>query len=216
MSRVKKSKQATCIILFAALLFDIILAGGTVNASSASSPVVINEFMTNNESTIQNDRGNYTDWIELYNTADYAIDISGMFLTDNLTTYSWQFPSNTTIQAHGYLLVWADGNFRLGGLHTNFKLDSDGETIALFAADGSLVDCVTYEEQVQDVSYGRTNDGGSNWNYLIDPTPGEANFVDTALFCVYLWPVWVVLAGLFSAVCLVVFKDKIFRRGQKC
>jgi hypothetical protein len=208
---VKKSKQSTCLILFATLLLDTLFTAGAVDGT-VSSPVVINEIMTDNESTIKSDYGNYTDWIELYNTADYIVDVSGMFLTDNLTTYRWQFPSNVSIQAHGYLLVWADGNFRLGGLHTNFKLDSDGETIALFAADGSLVDSITFDRQVQDVAYGRTSDGESNWNYLIDPTPGEANSVDTSLFSSYPWPVWAALAALLAVVCLAVFRDKIFRR----
>ncbi len=207
----KKSKQSTCLILFATLLLDTLFTAGAVDGT-VSSPVVINEIMTDNESTIKSDYGNYTDWIELYNTADYIVDVSGMFLTDNLTTYRWQFPSNVSIQAHGYLLVWADGNFRLGGLHTNFKLDSDGETIALFAADGSLVDSITFDRQVQDVAYGRTSDGESNWNYLIDPTPGEANSVDTSLFSSYPWPVWAALAALLAVVCLAVFRDKIFRR----
>jgi hypothetical protein len=208
--RVKKSNQSVCVILFVALLLAALISIGTLASGTVSSSVVINELMADNEFTIQSDHGNYTDWIELYNTADYAIDVSGMFLTDNLTTYSWQFPSNTTIQVHGYLLVWTDGNFRLGGLHTNFKLDSDGETIALFAADGSLVDSVTFGRQVQDISYGRTTDGGSNWNYLIDPTPGETNFVDTSLFSDYPLPIWVVLAVLLAVICLAVFRGKIF------
>jgi hypothetical protein len=212
---VKKSKQSICMILFATVLFDTLFTAGAVD-EHVSSSVVINELMTGNETTIKSDYGNYTDWIELYNTADNTIDISGMFLTDNITTYRWQFPSNTSIQAHGYLLVWADGNFRLGGLHTNFKLDSDGETIALFATDGSLVDSISFDRQVQDVSYGRTLDGGSNWDYLIDPTPGEANFVDTSLFSSYPWHVWAILAFLLAVACLVAFRGKIFRRHMYC
>lgn len=210
----KKSIQSACIFLFAILLINALITVDAVASDAISSPVVINELMADNESTIQSDRGNYTDWIELYNSANYAVDVSGMFLTDNPTTYSWQFPTNTTIQAYGYLLVWADGNFRLGGVHTNFKLDSDGETIALFAADGSLVDSVTFGRQVQDGSYGRTTDGGSNWNYLIDPTPEEANFVDTSFFSDYSLPIWVALVVLLIVVCVAVFIVKIFWRHR--
>jgi hypothetical protein len=211
---VKNVAKNTGLFLVVALLFGALFAA-TTKASTVSSSVEINELMADNKSTIANALGNYTDWIELYNKADYTVDISGMFLTDNLTTYRWQIPENTTIQAHSYLLVFADGNFRLGGLHTNFKLDADGETIALFAADGSLVDSLTFGEQIQDISFGRTSDGGSNWNYLTDPSPGEANFVDTSLFSGYPWPVWVVLAVLLCVICLAVFRHKIFRRKQK-
>jgi len=201
--------------LFLSLCLCTLLA--TFPAAAASSaPIVINEFMADNKSTILSDQGNYGDWIELYNTADYAVDVSGMFLTDNLTTYRWQIPSNVTIQAHGYLLIWADGNFRVGDLHTNFKLDEDGETIALYAADGSLVDLVEFGEQVEDVSFGRTVDGGSSWNYNIEPTPGEANRVDNSLIAGYPWPIWAVPMALLAAVCLVIFRNKIFRRKQSC
>jgi len=195
-------------------LFTLLAAFPAADASSA--PIVINEFMADNKVTILSDQGNYGGWIELYNTADYAVDVSGMFLTDNLTTYRWQIPSNVTIQAHGYLLIWADGNFRVGDLHTNFKLDEDGETIALYAADGSLVDLVEFGEQVEDVSFGRTVDGGSSWNYNIEPTPGEANRVNNSLIAGYPWPIWAVPMALLAAVCLVIFRNKIFRRKQSC
>jgi hypothetical protein len=200
---------------FLALFLCTLLSAFPV-ADATSCPIVINEFMADNKSTIISDQGNYGDWIELYNTADYDVDISGMFLTDNLTTYRWQIPSNVTIQAHGYLLIWADGNFRVGELHTNFKLDEDGETIALYSTDGSLVDSVEFDEQVEDVSFGRTVDGGSSWNYNIEPTPGEANSVDTSIVAGYPWPVWAVSVALLAAVCLAVFRNKIFRRKQKC
>jgi hypothetical protein len=201
--------------LFLTLFLCTLLSAFPV-ADATSCPIVINEFMADNKSTIISDQGNYGDWIELYNTADYDVDVSGMFLTDNLTTYRWQIPSNVTIQAHGYLLIWADGNFRVGELHTNFKLDEDGETIALYSTDGSLVDLVEFDEQVEDVSFGRTVDGGSSWNYNIEPTPGEANSVDTSMVAGYPWPVWAVSVALLAAVCLAVFRNKIFRRKQKC
>jgi len=158
--------------------------------------------------------GNYSDWIELYNTANYDVDMSGMFLTDNLTTYMWQFPNGTIIRAHGYLLVWADANIRVGGLHTNFKLSAKGETIGLFASDGSLVDSLTFGEQMQDVSYGRITDGDTNWGYMINPTPNAANLIDTSLFAGYSLTVWGILAAVLVAVGLLIFKDKIFRRPQ--
>jgi len=208
------TKPASASFFIALCLCTLLAAFPAADASSA--PIVINEFMADNKVTILSDQGNYGGWIELYNTADYAVDVSGMFLTDNLTTYRWQIPSNVTIQAHGYLLIWADGNFRVGDLHTNFKLDEDGETIALYAADGSLVDLVEFGEQVEDVSFGRTVDGGSSWNYNIEPTPGEANRVDNSLIAGYPWPIWAVPMALLTAVCLVIFKNKIFRRKQSC
>ena len=128
--------------------------------------------------------------------------------------YRWQFPNETVIEAHGYLLVWADAEIRMGGLNSNFKLDASGGVIGLFASDGSLIDSVTYGEQIQDISYGRTVDGGSSWSFMTKPTPGEANSVDTALFTGYPWEFWGVLALAIVVVGLVAFRAKI-RLGRK-
>jgi hypothetical protein len=204
----KGVKSAAAILATAFLIMTCFTAWSEVSGASVTT-VVINEFMAVNESTIQNDEGNYTDWIELYNTADYSIDLSGMFLTDNLTSYRWQFPNGTVIQAHGYLLVWADANVMLGGLHTNFKLDGDGETIGLYATDGSLMDSVTFGEQIADISYGRTVNGGSSWTYITDSTPGEANSASTSLFTADTWIVLVIVAVGAIAVCILIFKGKI-------
>ncbi len=40
--------------------------------------VVINEFLTDNESVNQDEAGEFEDWIELYNTGDAALDVGGM------------------------------------------------------------------------------------------------------------------------------------------
>ena len=45
----------------------------------------INEFMAENDSTIQDPDGSgYPDWIELYNAGPNAIDLGGMYLTDDV------------------------------------------------------------------------------------------------------------------------------------
>lgn len=60
-------------------------------------------------------------------------------------------------------------------LHTNFKLNKAGESLALYTPDGSLADVVDFGKQVRDVSYGRSPDGGSRWCLFDDPTPNLPN-----------------------------------------
>jgi len=60
-------------------------------------------------------------------------------------------------------------------LHTNFNLNKSGESLNLFAPDGTLVDSINFKDQVQNVSYGRHPDGGDDWCYFSDPTPVEPN-----------------------------------------
>ena len=78
-------------------------------------PLVINEFMARNNSQtgISDEWGDYDDWIEIYNYGEDAIDIGGMWVTDNLDAGPrWQIPRGspaiTTIASGGYLLIWAD------------------------------------------------------------------------------------------------------------
>jgi hypothetical protein len=54
----------------------------------------INEFMADNDSTIQNPDGSgYPDWIELYNAGLNAIDLGGMYLTDDMNDPTkWMIP----------------------------------------------------------------------------------------------------------------------------
>ncbi len=135
----------------------------------------INEFMANNDAVIPGPDGTYPDWIELFNAGNDTINISGMYLTDDLTNPKWQFPSGTTIEPQGFLVIWADNGSDRSSLHTSFGLNASGEDIGLFASDGeSLVDSIVFDQQVNDVSYGRLPDGGASWNYLT-PTLGLSN-----------------------------------------
>jgi hypothetical protein len=138
--------------------------------------IVINEFMSDNESTIQDETGEYEDWIELYNFGSEAVQLGGMYLTDNLQIPTkWEIPE-MEIAPGEFLLFWADGDY--GPMHTNFKLSNDGERIGLFDTDenGNFpIDFFTYVSQNNDESYGRSQDGGNEWNIFRNATPGQSN-----------------------------------------
>ncbi len=139
------------------------------------SYLFINEFMADNGITVAGPDNNSPDWIELYNSGNQTIDLTGMYLTDDLADPTcWQFPEGTTIGPKEYLIVWAD---RDGGeIYASFGLNANGEEIGLFDRDGEiLIDSVQFAKQIQDVSYGRIPDGGSSWNYLLSATPGFSN-----------------------------------------
>ena len=86
--------------------------------------------------------------------------------------------SQTRIAARGYLLIWLDNDTADPGLHASFKLNADGDQIALFDKDGAtLRDLVTFKDQRSDISYGRCPDAADLWGYMILPTPGALNAV---------------------------------------
>jgi len=144
-------------------------------------PLAINEFMASNSSCKTDPQGQYDDWIELYNYGTDAINVGGMYLTDNLSFPSkWRIPygnsAATTIPAGGYLLIWADNDITDTGLHANFKLDADGEELALFDTDGStLIDSVAFGAQTTDISYGRYPDANDEQRFFGFASPGGQN-----------------------------------------
>ena len=158
------------------------------NWHRAGIPLVINEFMASNDETISDPQGDFDDWIEIYNSSNGPVDVGGMYLTDDLDEpMMWRFPLNspvrTVIPARGYLLIWADEDITNYGLHTNFKLNADGEEIALFdspqdgqAHDGSiLIDSIAFPEQTTDISYGRDPESNGRIRFFATPTPGTEN-----------------------------------------
>jgi len=132
-----------------------------VHTSAAVPPeLYINELMADNDAAVAGPKRTYPDWVELYNAGNLPIDLSGVHMTDDLTDpKKWTFPDGTTMDSQDYLVIWADGYAGQGILHASFTLNANGETIALFADDGTtLIGSVTYGKQ-RDVSYGRLPDG---------------------------------------------------------
>jgi len=132
--------------------------------------IVINEFMTSNDSTAQDQNGEFDDWIELYNYGTQNLDISGYFLSDNGQNIAkFKFPDNTILLPNEYLIVWADEDGTQEGFHANFKLSTSGETIYLLDKDSTIVDLISYNEQVADVSFARKPNGIGDFQSS-DPT----------------------------------------------
>ena len=78
-----------------------------------------------------------------------------------------------------HILIWADSDDDQGPLHAGFRLNGGGESVGLFASDGStLIDALHYDRQTDDVSYGRITDGSDTWQSFTVPTPGQANSLD--------------------------------------
>ncbi|MGA1839686.1 MAG: carbohydrate-binding domain-containing protein [bacterium] len=150
----------------------------------------INEFMAENTSAVENpdQTGSFEDWIEIYNAGDLAVNMSGMYLTDDLSNPTlWKIPGGVNIPSKGCLVFWADNNKDQGIMHANFKLNKDGEEIGLFAttANGNMtIDKVSFGEQISDISYSRIYDYGAPWVFTKNPSPGESgSFPDGTYTC---------------------------------
>lgn len=131
--------------------------------------VVINEFAADNKAAVTDNAGEYDDWIELYNNSVDEVDLSGYYMTDDGTELTkWQFPEGTTIEAAGYLIVWADEDedqVSEDELHSDFKLSSGGEEILLLNPDLEIVDTVTFDEQNADITFARVPNGTGDFRF---------------------------------------------------
>lgn len=143
-----------------------------VTSLTLNADVVINEFMADNESGLQDEDGSFSDWIELKNTSATSVNLSGWYLTDKVDDLmKWELPS-VSIPASGHLIIFASSKDRAvagSELHTNFGLSKNGEYLALVQADGSTIEDAyspTYPEQSPDISYGIA--GGTTTEVIID------------------------------------------------
>jgi hypothetical protein len=163
------------------------------------SQIVINEFMASNTATIADPQlSEYSDWIELYNTGNTAVNLDGYFITDNLNRpEKWELTGNITIPSHGFLLIWADGDSI--GVHTPFKLAQEGEEIGIFSPSLDLIDSITFSAQFTDISFGRQTNGSSSWGFFPDPTPGSSNNTTPYTGLVDNTPEFSLFGGLFSS-----------------
>jgi hypothetical protein len=149
----------------------LLLTGSPIYAN-----IVINEIMSSNANTIQDEDGDTPDWIELYNRGDSTVKLQNWILTDNRNENKWLFP-DIELAPDKYLIIFCSDKDNQGliYLHTNFKLKSEGETIYLINNQGSVIDIMDAVELSTDVSYGRYPDGSKNLSKFMEPSPGESN-----------------------------------------
>ncbi|HUF60955.1 MAG TPA: CotH kinase family protein [Verrucomicrobiales bacterium] len=121
--------------------------------------------------------GDAVDWIEIHNPGPAELQLGGYYLTDSAEfPDQWRIPDQT-LAAGGHLLIFASGKDRVdsGELHANFRLEENGEYLALIAPDGvTVVDAFDpgFPNQRDGVSYGRF---GAELHYFLTPTPRAAN-----------------------------------------
>ncbi|AWV97069.1 CotH kinase family protein [Arcticibacterium luteifluviistationis] len=137
--------------------------------------------MASNSSSAQDQLGESSDWLEIYNASNSAIDLNGYFISDDDGDFQkHEFEETLIIPSQGYVILWASGDVERGGNHLDFKLSSDGEKLILTAPNGlTVVDSLSFGIQNTDISYGRKYDGSDTLVYFI---PSSFNFNNVPSF----------------------------------
>ena len=128
-------------------LVVVALAGVIAISAQGRRGLRINEVMISNDSTsVVDDFGQYSAWVELFNSTFGPLEISSVFLTndpDRPTLYPVPLGDvNTEIPTRQHILFWADGQPNKGTFHTSFTFTPGQDNyIAIYDADGkSLID----------------------------------------------------------------------------
>ncbi len=124
--------------------------------------IFINEVLPNPEGPDETD-----EWIELYNSNNFDVDLSGWQVRDTAgTTKTHTIPQDTKILANGFLVFKRP--------ETKIMLNNDGDGITLLAPNKKIIDFVNFTSAPLGQSYNKTT---SDWQWGPIPTPGAKNIV---------------------------------------
>ena len=155
----------------------------SVGATAQHNGVYISELMARNGTTTAGPNGQYPDWIELHNTTNAPVDLSGCGISDDIRKpYKFTFPQGSSIDPGQYLVLWCMVEQMDGYISLPFNLSgSKGDAVILVDKNGGILDMWEFGAQEKDYSLirGYTGDGNldvhSDFVVTDKPTPGYPN-----------------------------------------
>jgi len=143
------------------------------------SPLMINEVMASNLITITDCDGEYNDWVEIINTSQEQMVLTGYALSDSIEEpRKWVFPY-TVLEPGELLVVFLSGKDKQDEdtqeMHTDFRLNSIEDNIVLANQEGKIIDHWLVKELDDDKSMGRIYGSLENVQIYSHPTPGYDN-----------------------------------------
>ena len=138
-------------------------ADGVVSAGKSNiyEGLVISEVMASNGASVPDDKGEYSDWVEIWNSSDQPISLHNVGLSDRGDSIRFLFP-DVILQPDGRVIVYCtDTNQVEAGkdYHAKFKISSVGETLYLFDPNAYTIDKVDTPVLNSDEVYALQADG---------------------------------------------------------
>lgn len=194
--KIKVFMRQYLLLLFFIISFQI--------QAQITSGIYINEVMASNETSITDNVGAHSDWVELYNSTNSGVDLANYYMSDdasNLTKFRFtSVNGQVIIPANGYIIIWASGISTNGVKHTNFSLSASGEAIILVAPNGTtVIDGFSFSNQRTDVSYGRLPNGGIDFKYFSPASPSATNSSANAFNEILSPPIFSHKTGFFTS-----------------
>ena len=181
---------------FGLLLGALLVASPMAMHAQIEKSIKINEVMTSNSASLQDEYGQNEAWIEIANVSHTTYNIRGMYITTDRSVLdqSLSVPERvskmsvipngeprTSLSARQHLVFFLNSNPAKGALHLSTKVDSVKPVwIALYNGNGvDLIDSVTVPVMAVNQSYARHADGSAKWD--VKPydavTPGISNYI---------------------------------------
>ncbi len=166
---------------FGLLLCGMFFAGSSMMFGQIENSIKINEVMTDNTASVQDEYGQCKAWIEIANISHTTYNIRGMYLTTNRAVLNKELSvpervkmmsvipngeTRTNLGGHQHLLFYCNGNPAQGALHLTVPVEPGKETwIALYNGNGvNLIDSVTVPALEPNQSYALVhNKDGNVW-----------------------------------------------------
>jgi len=144
----------------------------------SNEDIYINEYMSHNQRNNYDPLGNYSDFVEIYNNSNKNIELSNIYLSDDINELDKYKLPKVVINKNDYLLVYLGEESLIvdNQITASFKL-SDTDKYLVISNGKKIIDKVDLVKLSDNISYGRKED---RWYYFTKPTPGKAN--DTVFF----------------------------------
>ena len=178
------------------LLSGLLLASSSQMFGQGAKNIRINEVLTNNTASIQDEFGQREAWIELENTSFTTYNVRGMYFTTDRSVLNPQMSvperikrmsvipsgdSRTQIGGRQHLVFFCNSNPAQGKLHLSLQVPlSEPLWIGFYNGNATeLIDSVSIPALAADQSYARQN--AQTWavKSAENVTPGIENFIKT-------------------------------------
>ena len=149
--------------------------GAFQESLSSESPLVINEVVVFNRSTLPQ-KDAYYDWVELKNVSSQPVLLSDYCLSDDRDDpVQFRLPEQELQPGELWVVFCTKEQPALpSAVSTGFGLDDGNEQLYLSDNQGQLLDFVSLRDIPYNASYGR-QEGETGWFYFASASPGEDN-----------------------------------------
>lgn len=181
---------------FGLLLGVLLLSGTSLMFGQRAKSIKINEVLTKNTSSVQDEFGQREAWIELANASFSSYNVRGMYITTDRSVIDPKMSvperikkmniipngePRTNVTARQHLLFYCNSIPTKGSMHLSVKVDpTKPNWIALYDGNAvDIIDSVTIPVLGINQSYARQHDGSPKWakKDSASVTPGISNYI---------------------------------------